>query len=274
MKILSWNCRGLGNGLAVRALLDVQKQCNPEVMFLLETHLDDYPATCLRRRLKMEYKIIFPGDGRRGGLVMFWRREANVQIIYAHSNYIDVRVFDAEKEWRLTGFYGEFTWARKYLSWHRLRTLNAQHSLPWIVLGDFNEILSNEEKEGGNQRPLRYMQAFQEALLDDLGFVGDKFTWQRGRIRERLDRGVVNDTWRQIYPNAAMVHMGYSDSDHRPILLDTEYHMARSDVVRQKRFEARWIEEKTFTKVAANDWSMTEAATPGCSNLGQAGAYA
>lgn len=267
MKILSWNCRGLGNGLAVRALLDVQKQCNPEVMFLSETHLDDYRATCLRWWLKLDYKIIFLDDGRKGGLIVFWKREANVQIIYAHSNYIDVRIFDAEKEWRLIGFYGEFAWQQKYLTWQRLRGLNAQHNLPWLVLGDFNEILSNDEKEGGNQRPLRYIQAFQQALndcsLDDLGYVGDKFTWQRGRIRERLDRGVVNDSWRQLYPDAAIIHMGYSDSDHRPILLDTEYHVVRPEVTRQKRFEAGWIEEKTFAEVASNAWSAAQVHTPG-----------
>lgn len=57
-------------------------------------------------------------------------RDANVQIIYAHSNYIDVRIFDADKEWRFTNFYGEFAWAHKYLSWKRLMGLNAQHNLP------------------------------------------------------------------------------------------------------------------------------------------------
>jgi hypothetical protein len=58
---------------------------------------------------------------------------------------------------------------------------------------NFNEILYHYEKEGGRARQL---QAFHDALDDcalvDMGFTGDMFTWQRGKIRERLDRGVAN----------------------------------------------------------------------------------
>jgi hypothetical protein len=54
MRILGENFRGLGNESAVRALLDIQRRCNPDVLFLSETHLDSYPAECLKRRLKMD----------------------------------------------------------------------------------------------------------------------------------------------------------------------------------------------------------------------------
>ena len=57
MKILGMNCQGLGNAPTVLALLDIQRRSKPEVMFLSETHLDDYPADCLRRKLKMDFKI-------------------------------------------------------------------------------------------------------------------------------------------------------------------------------------------------------------------------
>lgn len=40
MKICAWNSRGLGNGPAVRGLLDFQKREDPDVLFLLETKLD------------------------------------------------------------------------------------------------------------------------------------------------------------------------------------------------------------------------------------------
>ena len=74
MKVLSWNCRGLGNAAAVRALLDVQRACNPEVMSLSETHLESYPWECLRKRLHMDQKFVCPGDGRKGGLILFWKK--------------------------------------------------------------------------------------------------------------------------------------------------------------------------------------------------------
>jgi hypothetical protein len=81
--------------------------------------------------------------------------------------------------------------------------------LPWVMLGDFNEILSNQEKEGGNLRPQRCMQQFRDALVDselsDMGFMGEKFR-RRGRIRERLDRAVANQRWRDKFPLAMVVN--------------------------------------------------------------------
>jgi hypothetical protein len=67
----------------------------------------------------------------------------------------------------------------------------------WLALGDFNEILFNYEKEGGRPRSQQAMQGFHDALrhcdLEDMGYVGKLFTWRRGKIRERLDKGVVNE---------------------------------------------------------------------------------
>jgi hypothetical protein len=77
-----------------------------------------------------------------------------------------------------------------------MRNLKGNNDLPWVMMGEFNEILYLHEKEGGNPRSQQYMSAFREALLDckleDLGFIGDNFTWHRGRIREHLDRAVAN----------------------------------------------------------------------------------
>jgi len=37
MRIITWNCRGLGNGPAVRGLLDLQEREAPDVLFIAET---------------------------------------------------------------------------------------------------------------------------------------------------------------------------------------------------------------------------------------------
>jgi hypothetical protein len=48
MKSLSWNCRGLGNPSAVRALKKLLKTQSPNVVFLMETRLkkSDPKAKC------------------------------------------------------------------------------------------------------------------------------------------------------------------------------------------------------------------------------------
>jgi hypothetical protein len=106
MRILSLNCQGAGNDPTVRSLLDVQRCHVPDVMFL--SHLDSYPADCLRRRLKMDFHIVNPSTTRSGGVMLLWRREITIQQIFSHPKYIDVRIIEGQnKIWRLTGLYGE-----------------------------------------------------------------------------------------------------------------------------------------------------------------------
>ena len=44
MKLLSYNSFGLQKATAVTTLADIQKRHDADVMFLMETNLDEYPA--------------------------------------------------------------------------------------------------------------------------------------------------------------------------------------------------------------------------------------
>ena len=122
MKIIAWNCRGLGNAPAVRALLDVQQRYLPDVMFLSETHLDSYPAEGLRRRLKMDQNFVCTSDGRKGGLMLLWNNNVKVHKLALDAMFIDVGIEGSDNvSWCLTGMYGEFKWANKHLTWSRMR---------------------------------------------------------------------------------------------------------------------------------------------------------
>jgi hypothetical protein len=151
-------------------------------------------------------------NGRGGMLLMFSSQHVRLSLKYLHTNYIDVLVMgdDPSKDWRLTGLYGESVWRHKHQAWSWLRDLHGQVNYPWLVIGDMNEILYNTEKEGGQPRPQRYMQAFRDCLADcslqDLGYTKDIFTWHRGGVRERLDRAVGNADWSNLYPHAAVHH--------------------------------------------------------------------
>jgi hypothetical protein len=217
----------------------------------------------------MDYKIVNPSNGRSGGVMLLWKKEVVIQQIFSAPKYIDVQVIEAsDKIWRLTGMYGERKWEDKYKNWDKIRELNSNSSLPWALIGDFNEILFSHEKEGGSTRRQGYMQAFRDAMsdcgLEDLGFSGDVFTWKRGQIRQRLDRAIANGQWMNMHPGAVLQHLGYIRSDHWPILLDTKY---QAGVGRQKhgprRFEAKWLREEGFRQVVEDAWEASGASSTG-----------
>ena len=90
MKILGYNSRGLQNAMAVTALVVLQKHHDPNVLFLMETHLDGWPAECLRMRLHMDHKEVVRSDGCKGGLLMLGKKEVVLSLRYKTDNYIDV----------------------------------------------------------------------------------------------------------------------------------------------------------------------------------------
>jgi hypothetical protein len=196
------------------------------VLFLSETHLDNAKAEKVRRRTGFDHKALFESDGRSGGLLLLWKSETNIQVNAVTKNYIDV-VVDEEGGWRFTGVYGEPEWNQKTATWEAIRSIKGDSSTPWLIMGDFNEILYNSEKEGGRPRTQRQLQAFHDMLsecaLNDVGFVGDLFTWRRGQIRERLDRAIANLQWSNLYPQSMLVNSESIRSDHRPIVMDTHY---------------------------------------------------
>jgi endonuclease/exonuclease/phosphatase family metal-dependent hydrolase len=111
--------------------------------------------------------------------------------------------------------------------WDHLKALKASSSLPWVVLGDFNEALWQYEHFSARQCPEPQMAAFRDCLqiceLKDIGFSVLPYTYENKRdgnhnVRVRLDRVVADDEWRDIY-SASSVHLVSPCSDHAPILL-------------------------------------------------------
>jgi len=115
-------------------------------------------------------------------------------------------------------------------------------------------ILYHHEKEGGRVRSQAQLQASHDVLMDcelaDIGFLGDVFTWQRGKIRERLDRGVANTQWNILFLEAQLINGEMVKSDHRPLIINTEgscgQHHQREE---QRKIEARWLKEETIEEI-------------------------
>ena len=269
MKVIAWNCRGLGNGPAVRSLLNLKKEEDPDILFLSETKMDTRRIQGLRWRLGLTNMVVKDCNGKSGGLAIFWKSGVNFHLRSASRLYIDGDVVEKDGSvWRLTGFYGEPGSDKKELSWKASRMLNAGRRHPWLCLGDFNEILWSHEKEGGQPRPQIYMDRFRLAMedykLSDLGFKGDVFTWWNNShhdqyIRERLDRAVADDEWQAKFPGFSVRNGDPRHSDHRPVIVTMEKEVTsrRRGHAPAFRFEAGWVQEENCEMIVENAWKLT-----------------
>lgn len=107
MEIIRWNCRGLGNPRAVRALGDLIKSQKPNMVFLIETLSEEDRIKKLIVKFGFDQYRAVTYRGRSGGLALLWDRSIQYCVVEAESNYIDVHVLSNNSlSWRLTGFYG------------------------------------------------------------------------------------------------------------------------------------------------------------------------
>ncbi|KAL6185364.1 hypothetical protein ACLB2K_041498 [Fragaria x ananassa] len=175
--------------------------------------------------------------------------------------------------WEGIDWRGWVSGTRKYLTWELLKKLGSQDKGPWLLGGDFNEILWAIEKEGGQITAEKQMDGFREALnvcdLKDLYFTGPCFTWRGNRhgeeIKERLDRFVVNRTWLQMFPASKVTHLLPSESDHLPILIQIRRSSGRRKKRKRKkkfRFEEFWLREKDVKDVVEAGWLSGTGSNP------------
>ncbi|KAA3485417.1 reverse transcriptase [Gossypium australe] len=233
MKTICWNVRGLGSPRAVRRLRYLCKQQNPHIVFLMETKLNQKRMESVRRRCSFSSGFEIEAEGSRGGLCLAWKDDIVVTLRSYSKWHIDALLWEGsiQKEWRFTGFYGSPYSKERNSVWSLLKRLSQGNSYPWLVAGDFNEILYSFEKSGGVSQEQKRMEAFRDTLeeckLSDIGYSGMRYTWERGNlpetnIRERLDRGVTNEEWLLLFSMGNIQYLPFSSSDHCPILLNTD----------------------------------------------------
>lgn len=257
MRIIAWNCRGLGNASVVHRLPDVQKRESPNILFVSETKMDKRGMERFQWFVGMPNMMVKDCRGNSGGLALFWRRAVDVVIRSLSKYHIDATVQEERVEWRITGAYGDKKTEEKAKTWRLLKLLYNQYTKPWLCLGDYNELLFGCKKVGGQPRSAACMERLRNTLADcnlgDLGFVGVIFTWRNhhhkaeGYIKERLDRAVANMEWRNLFPLVRVVNGYPRHSDHRPLIVECGHRepMQFSTVKDfSLKFEAKWPEEE------------------------------
>ena len=91
--------------------------------------------------------------GYAGGLWVLWKKdEADIDPLAVTEQEIHatVKVCYSNLTWFILAIYASPRWAERRLVWYNLSEIATLHNHPWLMIGDFNEILSSEDKFGGN----------------------------------------------------------------------------------------------------------------------------
>lgn len=137
---------------------EITQNKKPNIIFLCETLATKQKIKELCRVLHFAEYVDVDVQGRSGGVALLWRNKGGCKVLEATRNYIDFEVEHNEiGKWRYTGFYRFPERQRRRESWEMLRRLKDKSTLPWCVLGDFNDMMYTHENRGGRSQPLNLL---------------------------------------------------------------------------------------------------------------------
>ena len=92
MSAISWNCRGLGNPLIVKALQKVVLEKDPILVFLMETKLEVSEMDEIKRKIERQQCLVVPNVQHGGGLALLWKNSMKVDVLTYSPKHIDAIV--------------------------------------------------------------------------------------------------------------------------------------------------------------------------------------
>ncbi|KAH0715027.1 hypothetical protein KY284_007932 [Solanum tuberosum] len=158
---------------------------------------------------------VFIKDGTSVGVISNTKQQLTLQL-----------TLDNRYQFMVTMVYAKCTALERLCLWEDLYTIGLNFSLSWMVGGDFNVIMEEDEKIGG--LPV-YPQEYEDFALCinsyelfDLHFICNPFTWWNGKadgecIFKRLDRVVINQALQDLFGHLEIQHLARTGSDHANI---------------------------------------------------------
>ncbi|KAI9081003.1 hypothetical protein K1719_036983 [Acacia pycnantha] len=162
-----------------------------------------------------------------------------------------------------TAVYASPMESKRCRLWDLLYKLACDIADPWLLAGDFNEIKTPTEQQGGGRvseiRCHRFNEWIEDCSLIDIEAQGPFFTWKGpkwdglDRVYKRLDRCLCSISWHEKFAEVEISVLPRVCSDHHPLLiqLSKEYKGTRK---RLFKYEAMWKMHDHFDRVLETSW--------------------
>lgn len=268
MIIASWNIRGFNSPLKQNGMSNLIHKNGIDVIGILETKSNqDVVNRFVRYKLPnwMEANNFDLADN--GRIVVLWNpTKVSITIEEFHPQVIHCLVTCKTRAvtFRVSFVYAFTNLVKRRTLWENLRVSHSRSALPWILMGDFNNVLFAEEKRNGTEVTPYDIKDFSDVCLElglaDANSIGCYFTWSNNHVLEKIDRAMVNGQWDDagLYLLANFLPMGCL-SDHSPCICSVLAPQRRGKT--SFRFYDMWTEHQDYDRLVENAWNGQIAGT-------------
>lgn len=136
---------------------------------LLGTRMDSHVS--LINGYGLTDMIDIPAEGQVGGMVVLWdHTTVNIYNIVRRNQEISttIEVFPSRNSWLFSSIYASTNKDTRNLLWTNLANISNNYKGPWLIGGDFSNVISENEKFGGrpiNKRRSKHLWSTINKLL-------------------------------------------------------------------------------------------------------------
>ena len=275
MSSFFWNVRGLNKSTKHSVIKKWVAEPSFQFGCFIETRVGENKAQSVCAKLFKDWSVLTNYEhNRRGRIWVVWRDTVRLTPFYKSGQLItcSVKLEDQEEEFFCSFVYASNMVEERKVLWNELRDHSDSpiiNNRPWIIFGDFNEILDMEEHSRVDDHPVisAGMRDFQAVVnhcaLSDMASHGPLYTWRNKRendlILKKLDRVLINDLWSQNFPQSYNVFEAGGCSDHLRCRINMNT-AAGPRVKGHKPFKFVNVitELEEFKPMVADFWSGTE----------------
>ena len=175
-KIIAWNIRGAMSAKGKRHVKELVRKFKLEVFIVLETHTQLNNVKSFWDNLRFSAIGMAEAMGHSGGIwVLANNNNFQVTVVDIFHQCVSVKIGFGSTHWICSAIYASPTPVTREDLWDYLKNFGASIQHPWLLIGDFNEVLFSSEVRGGNfvqTRADRFAEMMENSQLMEIGAVG------------------------------------------------------------------------------------------------------
>ncbi|XP_058750195.1 uncharacterized protein LOC131623214 [Vicia villosa] len=262
--IVSWNIRGLNKVAKQKEISSRLFKLQPNIAILLETRVKKEKAEKWRQKIGGNWQVCDNYRNHANGRIwILWQgSKVNIQTVSMTDQMIHCGLYGRDGkfvQW-LTAMYAANQLERRKELWKDIERLGSNQQGPWIMLGDFNNVLGFHERIGRNEVKEAEFSDLREMMvatgLFEVDCIDDKFTWYNkhaeGAIYSCIDRVIGNLAWIQSNKDKTVHILEPGISDHAMLCIK-----GNEQVVRKKtsfKFINAVIEAEGYRTEVEKNW--------------------
>ncbi|XP_050233163.1 uncharacterized protein LOC126681659 [Mercurialis annua] len=195
--------------------------------------------------------------------ILYNKDIVSINPLIKHNQFIHCSLSNGDMKLNCTVVYGSYVSEQRLELWEKLRLISENMTEKWVIMGDFNAVMSNSDRIGGvdidSQAGLDFKNWSDQANVIELKHQGHVFTWfnnQRGdkRIWRKLDWCFVNEIWMENWVDSYCRAENAGISDHCPLVVNF------GNIVNDRRSIFRffniWCNHPRYHEIVSNSWNV------------------